>query len=160
MDNQDNKHDDIDKQIITFIQYDIPLEPRPYKHLADNLGISEYDIVVRIRKLISNSILRRFGAVLRHQKAGYDSNAMVAWQAEKEEADTAGELMAGFSEVSHCYLRETSPEFGYNLFTMIHARNEEDLQEIVTRLSNASGLKEYTMIKSLHEFKKISMTYY
>jgi len=160
LDNDNSKHDEIDKQIIAFIQYDMPLEPRPYKRLADKLGISEEEIITRICNLRAKSLLRRFGAVLRHQKAGYSSNAMVAWQATTAEADRVGEIMAGFNEVSHCYLRETPPEFGFNLFTMIHARSEEELQEIVDRLSNASGLTEYTIIKSLYEYKKISMTYY
>lgn len=156
----DNRNDDIDKQIIAFIQADIPLEVRPYKELANSLGITEADVIVRIRNLMNKGLLRRFGAVLRHQKAGYDYNAMVAWQVETEQTDEMGELIASFSEVSHCYLRETPPEFGYNLFAMIHARSEKEFNEVVSRLSDASGLKKFIVIKSKKEFKKISMTYY
>jgi DNA-binding Lrp family transcriptional regulator len=155
-----NTNDEIDKHIIAFIQGDIPLESRPYNKLADKLRISEDEVQARIHKMMSKGLLRRFGAVLRHQKAGFDSNAMVAWGVEEEEADEKAQLMAGHDEVSHCYLRETPPEFGYNLFTMIHARNEKELQAIISRISSETGLSRYTVIKSIKEFKKTSMTYY
>ncbi|NLB52955.1 MAG: Lrp/AsnC family transcriptional regulator [Syntrophomonadaceae bacterium] len=155
-----NTNDEIDKHIIAFIQGDIPIESRPYNGLADELGISEDEVQARILKMMSKGLLRRLGAVLRHQKAGFDSNAMVAWGVEEEDADEKGEFMAGYDEVSHCYLRETPPDFGYNLFTMIHARSEKELQEIISRISSEAGLSRYTIIKSLKEFKKTSMTYY
>lgn len=154
------EHNEIDKQIIAYIQADLPLESRPFLPLAQKLGISEEEIIIRINNLKNQSYMRRFGAILRHQKAGYDSNAMVAWLVTITEADRIGKIMAGFNEVSHCYLRDTPPEFGYNLFTMIHACSEMELQNIIERLVKASGLSKYTIIRSLHEYKKVSMIYY
>ncbi len=154
------EHNEIEKQIIAYIQADLPLASRPFLPLAEKLGISEEDIITRINNLNNQSFIRRFGAILRHQKAGYDSNAMVAWLVTITEADRIGKIMAGFNEVSHCYLRDTPPEFGYNLFTMIHARSEMELQGIIERLAQASDLSKYTVIKSLHEYKKVSMIYY
>lgn len=155
-----NIHDDIDQRLIAFIQADIPLESRPYQRIAQDLGISEDEVQARIHNLWDKGFLRRFGAVLRHQKAGYDSNAMVVWQVKPEQADEKGQILAGYGEVSHCYWRETPPEFGCNLFTMIHARSEGDLKDIVLRISRETELTGYTIIKSIKEFKKVSMTYY
>lgn len=154
------KHNEVEKQIIAYLQGDLPLEPRPFKPLAERIGISEQEIIAEINHLKAQSFMRRFGAVLRHQRAGYNSNALVAWQVTMNEADRIGELMAGFNEVSHCYLRETPQEFGHNLFTMIHARNEKELRDIIERLARASALTKYIIIKSVHEYKKVSMTYY
>lgn len=155
-----NKFSELEKQIIAYTQGDLPLDPRPFKPLADQLGISETEVITRIKNLKAGDYIRRFGAVLRHQKVGYQSNALVAWEATTTNADQAGEIMAGCQQVSHCYLRETPEEFGYNLFTMIHACSETDLQNVIEQLARASGLSRYTVIRTRHEYKKTSMVYY
>ena len=74
-------------------------------------------------------LVRRFGAVLRHQGAGYNTNAMVAWLVDEKDADKAGELMAKLIlRISHCYLREVPEEFGYNLFTVIHTKSAKQFR--------------------------------
>jgi len=148
-----------DRSIIGLIQGDIPLESHPFAGLARKLNVSEQEIVARLRNLQKNGIIRRWGAVLRHQKAGYFANAMVAWKVAPDRADETGNIMAQFAEVSHCYLREVPEIFGYNLFAMIHARSDEKLLELIVAISEKTGLDDYQVIRSLREFKKASMKY-
>jgi len=152
-------NDSIDRSIIGLIQGDIPLESRPFESLAKELKMSEQEIVARLRTLQKNGIIRRWGAVLRHQKAGYVANAMVAWKVAPDRADEAGNIMARFSEVSHCYLREVPETFGYSLFAMVHAHSDEQLLELIIAISEKTGLSDYQVIRSLREFKKASMKY-
>jgi len=70
--------DELDKKIIGFIQGDLPLDPKPFAVMADKIGITEDEFVERIRSLKKRGIIRRFGATLRHQEAGFSSNAMIA----------------------------------------------------------------------------------
>jgi DNA-binding Lrp family transcriptional regulator len=151
--------DYIDRSIIGLVQGDLPLQSRPFLDLAQDLGISEAEIVARVRSLQGQGILRRWGAVLRHRQAGFVANAMVAWKVEAERADELGQALAEFKEISHCYLREVPDEFAYNLFTMLHARTEEELEEILSLASLRTGLQDYLVIKSLKELKKASMQY-
>ncbi|MCX5780896.1 MAG: Lrp/AsnC family transcriptional regulator [Firmicutes bacterium] len=151
--------DSIDRSIIGLVQGDLPLQSHPFLDLAQDLGISEAEIVARVRSLQGQGILRRWGAVLRHRQAGFVANAMVAWKVEAERADELGQALAEFKEISHCYLREVPDEFAYNLFTMLHARTEEELEEILSRTSLRTGLQDYLVIKSLKELKKASMQY-
>jgi DNA-binding Lrp family transcriptional regulator len=153
----ENKQDQL---IIKFLQGDIPLEPRPLKSLADELQLSEDEVLARIKDLQARGIMRRWGAVLRHQKAGYACNAMVAWKVTPDEADQAGETMAAFKEISHCYLREVSADFGYNLFSMVHSRNEQEMKETISRIARATGLNNYVVLKSVRELKKVSMRFF
>jgi DNA-binding Lrp family transcriptional regulator len=74
--------DYIDRSIIGLVQGDLPLQSRPFLDLAQDLGISEAEIVARVRSLQGQGILRRWGAVLRHRQAGFVANAMVAWKVE------------------------------------------------------------------------------
>jgi len=149
----------IDRNIIALLQGDLPLESRPFYVLAQQLHISEQEIVERIIKMQQKGILRRWGAILRHHQAGYLANAMVAWQVAADQADEAGKTMAGFQEVSHCYLRQVPNSFAYNLFAMVHAHSDNELAQLVSEISQCTGLKDYIVIKSLKEYKKASMKY-
>lgn len=151
--------DDIDAKIIQFIQGDIPLEPNPWAGLARSLDMGEPELLDRVRRLKARGFIRRWGAVLRHQKAGYNSNAMVAWQVEPEKADPAGEIMAGMKEISHCYLREVTADFNFQLFSMVHARDEQELENTIRRIAELTDLHDYAVLRSVREFKKVSMRY-
>lgn len=149
-----------DMKIIQHLQGDIPLQSRPYAELADSLGINEEQLVQRIQLLHNQGIIRRLAAVLRHQQAGFVVNAMVAWQVDVEKADEVGQGFARHSRVSHCYLRQVPENFDYNLFTMIHARSRTELESLIKELSSQMGITQYTVLESLHEYKKTSMTYF
>ncbi len=149
----------IDREIIRFIQGDIPVEPRPFASLANRLNLSEEEIVEQVRDLQDQGMIRRFAAILRHYNAGFNVNAMVAWKVALEDADRVGMIMAGFDEVSHCYLRDVPEEFGYNLFSMIHARSDEEIITLLKQLASQTGLSDYIIIKSIQELKKVSMEY-
>jgi siroheme decarboxylase len=148
-----------DKNIIALLQGDLPLQANPFQELAQQLHISEQEIVDRIIKMQQKGIIRRWGAILRHRQAGYLANAMVAWKVEASQADEAGQFMAGFREISHCYLRKVPNSFAYNLFAMVHAHNEAELQQVVDEVSKGTALKDYIVIRSLKEYKKASMNY-
>jgi len=62
---------ELEKKIINLIQGDLPVTHRPFALLAEQLGISETELLAEIRKLKDSGVIRRFGATLRHQEAGY-----------------------------------------------------------------------------------------
>ena len=152
-------YDDIDAKIIQLLQEDIPLVSNPWAGLALSTNISEAELLERIRSLQSRGFMRRWGAVLRHQKAGYRSNAMVAWRVDPDKADQAGEIMASRQEISNCYLREVPDDFKFELFSMVHARDEQELADTISRISKLTGLNDYVVLRSVREFKKVSMKY-
>ncbi len=153
-------YDNTDKEILKLLQKDLPVTGRPYKSLAERLQISEDEVAQRIRSLHEKGIVRRLGAVLRHQRAGYKVNAMVAWKIEESGADPAGAYMASYPNISHCYFREVPEGFPYPLFTMIHARNEEELRYTIDKISKELAILDYLVIKSIQELKKTSMKYF
>ena len=152
--------DELDKKIIGLVQNDLPLDPSPFALLADKIGITEDQFVRKIKSLMKRGIIRRFGATLRHQEAGFSSNAMVAWIVPDERIEEVGETMAGFREVTHCYQRRTQRDWRYNLYTMIHGDNRDECYRIARRMSRHTGIDEYTLLFSEKEFKKTSMEYF
>jgi DNA-binding Lrp family transcriptional regulator len=105
-------------------------------------------------------MIRRFGAILRHQQAGYRGNAMAVWKVEEDQILRVSRLVVAFSAVSHCYLRAPVPEWPYNLYTMIHGRDEEDCRRIAGEIAGKTGVRNYRLLFSKREHKKSSMTYF
>lgn len=152
--------DEKDKKVISVIQGDIPLDPRPFRVAAEKVAMTEEEFIDRIRRLKEEGIIRRFGATLRHQEAGFSSNAMVAWKVPENRVSEVGHRMAGFREVTHCYHRRPMAQWPYNVYTMIHGTSREQCNEIARRISEATGITEYVLLFSEKEFKKTSMEYF
>lgn len=151
---------ELEKKIIAAIQGDIPIVPRPYETIAADLGIAEKTLLETVARLRDRGIMRRFGATLRHQKAGFAANAMTAWQVEEERIVEVGELMASFKQVSHCYRRNPTAQWPYNLYTMIHGTSEEGCHATAQKMAEKTGIKTYKLLSSLKELKKTSMRYF
>ncbi len=152
-------YDDVDKGIIMMLQGDILVDPEPYRALAESLKLSQEQLLSRIQDMKESGKIRRLGAVLRHRKSGYLFNAMVVFKVSEDKADQAGQVLAACPQVTHCYLREVPEDFDYNLFAMIHLRGEGELLPLLRDLLDKSGLDDYRVIKSIKEFKKVSMEY-
>lgn len=149
-----------DIALIRVLQGNLPDSMTPYSVLAENLRWQVDDVISIAKRLLEAEVVRRFGAVLRHQKAGFVANAMGVWQVDPEQAAEVGEIMARFKEVSHCYQRPTLPDWPYSLFTMIHGRTAQDCGDVMKRISRATGAKTYSMLFSTAELKKSSMQYF
>jgi len=152
--------DDLDKKVIVLIQGDLPLDSRPFAVMAKQIGITENEFVDRVLSLKQKGIIRRFGATLRHQEAGFNSNAMVVWMVPRERIDAVGEAVASFREVTHCYQREPQRDWKYNLYSMIHADSKDECYQIARRIAQQTGIREYALLFSEREFKKTSMEYF
>jgi DNA-binding Lrp family transcriptional regulator len=149
-----------DIALIQVLQGNLPDSVTPFSILAETLQWSVEEVISCACRLLEAEVIRRFGAVLRHQKAGFVANAMGVWQVDPEQASAVGEIMARFKEVSHCYQRPTLPDWPYNLFTMVHGRTTEDCGDVMKRLSLATGITTYSMLFSTAELKKSSMLYF
>ena len=151
---------DIDKNIISCLQGDLPLSLTPYTDLAEKLEIDEENLLAKIQEFREKGILRRIGAVLQHHQAGFMANCMCAWQVLPERTQEVGTIMASFSQASHVYQRPTYPDWPYNLFTMIHTRTKKECEEVVLEMAKKTGIDVYIMLYSTRQFKKTSMNYF
>ena len=149
-----------EKGICAAVQDDIPLEPKPFEMLAKKAGISEDEFIKKVNEFLDKGYIRRFGAAIRHRKAGITANGMGVWIVPEADRERVGKIMASFKEVSHCYERPSFEGWPYNLFTMIHGRTKEDCYEVAKKISEATSIKNYKLLFSSQEFKKESMVYF
>jgi DNA-binding Lrp family transcriptional regulator len=152
--------DEEDKALIRHLQGDLPGTLTPFADIAQELAWEEEEVLIRARRLKEAGLIRRFGSVLRHQKAGFTANAMGVWKVPDERSEEVGKIMAGFREVSHCYQRPALSDWPYTLFTMIHAQSTEGCREVMQKISQATGVKVFDMLYTQKELKKSSMQYF
>jgi len=146
-------------KIAKCIQGDIPLVKRPFEHIGIETGMGENEVIEAVNSLLERGIIRKIGAVIRHRKAGFTQNAMVVWAVPGERCEAVGNIFATFKEITHCYERNPPLDKKYNIFTMIHLR-ENDQKELTEKLSSAVDIGDFKVLISEREFKKSSMKYF
>ncbi len=146
--------DKIDRLLLKSTQDGIPIVPEPFLEISKEIGIPEDEVITRLESLIKNGVIRRFGASIGHRSIGITANAMCTWNVPDERVEEVGAIMAGFTEVTHCYERPRFPGWKYNLFTMVHAYSREECEKIAEEISIATGIKDYGILFSEREFKK------
>ncbi len=151
---------ELEKKIIASIQEDMAITERPYLEISEKLGIPEETLLETLQSLCGRGFIRRFGATLRHQKTGFTANAMAAWQVEEDRVEKVGNRLASFKQVSHCYRRNPTNGWSFNLYTMIHAHDEESCRQTARNMSKETGVENSSLLFSRKELKKTSMVYF
>lgn len=132
--------DEIDRKIITATQAGLPLTPQPYQTIADQLGITADIVMQRLSAMQEQGIIRRIGAVPNHYRLGYTFNGMTVWNIADEHIDTMGKKVGLLDFVSHCYHRPRhEPEWGYNLFAMVHSKTEAGVKQQIEIIAELLG---------------------
>ena len=137
-----------DRARIRVVCTDIPHTLTPY---AD-WGVS----VEELREDFANGFMRRFGAILRHQQAGFAYNAMICFDA----PTAAGAVLAENPHISHCYERPAFEGFPYTLYAMMHAQSADDLERYIKEAAESIGNPGYAVLHSVRELKKTSFKFF
>ncbi|MEF8889561.1 MAG: Lrp/AsnC family transcriptional regulator [Desulfohalobiaceae bacterium] len=150
-----------EQTVLRIAQESLPDSPAPFQRLAEASGLTESEVISFLRRLKEQGLIRRFGATLRHQVAGYDCNVMVAWQVEPQGAiEEVAQCMSERPEITHVYQRRSCPEWPFNLYTMIHGRTELECRNVVHELQRQTRVQRYEFLFSEGELKKTSMRYF
>ena len=150
----------MDQELIIALQGNLPFEENPYEAIGKILGISEDEVIERLKLMKDSNKLKRISAILRHQKSGYTNNAMVVFKTEATMTETIGKELALSSLVSHCYERKAYERWPYNLYAMLHSRNEYEIESFVESVVKKHGIDAYEILHSVKELKKTSMIYH
>ena len=126
---------------------DIPHTLTPFK----DWGVS----CDELREDLALKRMRRFGAILRHQEAGFAYNAMVCFN-----AANGGDILAQKPYISHCYERPAFEGFPYTLYAMMHAQSTEELDRQIKEAAELIGYPDYVVLHSVRELKKTSFRFF
>jgi DNA-binding Lrp family transcriptional regulator len=132
--------DDIDRKLISLTQTGFAIEHSPYQKIANELGLTELEVLQRLKNMLSNGIIRRIGAVPNHYKLGLTANGMTVWEVDDNKVAELGNIIGQLDFVSHCYQRPRHlPMWRYNLFAMVHGANKDEVNDKVKQIKNVLG---------------------
>lgn len=149
-----------DRRLILATQAGLPLVPRPYEALAQELGLTAQDVIARLQRMIGLGVIRRIGIVPNHYALGYTSNGMSVWDVADERVDELGAEVGALEFVTHCYRRPRHPpEWPYNLFAMVHGRSRAEVEGKVARIAQLLGdaCVEHDVLYSTRVLKKTGL---
>ena len=132
--------DATDLRLVKATQAGLPLTPRPYHTLAEQLGLPPEEVMQRMTRMLETGAIRRIGAVPNHYALGYSANGMTVWDVDDMAVDSLGARIGALDFVSHCYRRPRHPpDWPYNLFAMVHGRDRADTDAQVAAIAAVLG---------------------
>ena len=147
------------RRIVLALQDGLPISRYPYRDLARELNIGEEELVGHIRDMLDQGAIRRIGVVPNHYALGYSHNLMVVWDVDDTQVSRLGTELGSLEFVSHCYRRPRRPGWPYNLFVMVHGRDEDEVNGKIDVLKQRVGdaYRDHTALKSTRILKKTGL---
>jgi DNA-binding Lrp family transcriptional regulator len=149
-----------EKKFIRELQKDLEIVERPFLKSAQKLGITEEQLLEKVKKYEEIGVMRRFAAILRHREVGFTANGMIVWRVPDERIEEVGEKLGAFPQISHCYQRPVYPDWPYNVFSMVHCKSITDAEEMAKQIQKQVDVNDYKILFSSREFKKTRVEYF
>jgi DNA-binding Lrp family transcriptional regulator len=118
----------LEQRLLNKFQQGMPLTPSPYADIAKQLGVYETTVLETLKRLQTEGVISRVGAVFRPNRIGASTLAAIAVPAAKLEEVAA--IVNEFAEVNHNYEREHR----FNLWFVVVAGDEERLQTVLSEI--------------------------
>jgi len=147
-----------EKRIISQLQEDLEVTAEPFEFLFGE-GFGAEEVLQIIRGLINKGVIRRIAAVVDYRKLGFVHNVLFISEVPESRVVEAGERLARFRIVSHCYERKTFEGWPYNLFAMMHAVSMGDIQRVIDKFVEAEGIESFELLPTVEELKKRPVKY-
>lgn len=137
---------DVEKQLLNDYQHDFPLSVTPFKDIAEQLDTDEETVLNYLKTLKSEGIVSRVGAVFRPNRVGVSTLAAIS--VPEDELQSVADIISSFREVNHNYEREHE----FNLWFVLNASTQEDLQNAIFRIEKKSGysVMQLPMLKDFY----------
>lgn len=144
--------------VLSKLQTDLNITARPFDSLCGE-GLEIKDVLRIIQGLIDNGVIRRIAAVVDHRKLGFSANVLFVSKVPQSRIIKAGEELARFGIVSHCYQRKTFENWPYNLFGMMHGKSFGDIQRAIDKFVEAEKIDSFELLPTAAELKKQPVKY-
>jgi len=151
-----------DDRLIAAIQEGLPLVSRPFAVVARCAGMSEVQVIERLRGMIESDVIKRFGIVVRHHELGFRANAMAVWDVPDDRVTELGRCLGRYPFITLCYRRQRQlPQWWYNLYCMVHGRDRDTVKGHLQQLRDECGMDNYSheLLFSVRRFKQCGAHY-
>jgi DNA-binding Lrp family transcriptional regulator len=136
----------VERVLLNDFQHDFPLDPRPFKRMAEELGIDEREVISMLQELKESGVISRVGPVFKPNRVGVSTLAAVAVQ--PQQLEEMAQRINEYAEVNHNYERDHH----YNLWFVVTAPDREHLDEVLAEIGKKTGQQvlDLPMIRDYH----------
>lgn len=144
--------DELDRAIVNGLQGDFPVTARPFLEAAARLGMGEEELIQRLRRLLDERVLTRFGPLWQVERLG-GAYALAAMKVPRAEFEQVAEKVNALPEVAHNYEREHP----FNMWFVLATEMPEALTEAAARIERETGHRVYLMPKAEEYFVGLTL---
>jgi heme b synthase len=144
----DENMDSIDKSILNEIQSNFPITSEPFKSLGERLGISEEEVIHRIKVLKEKGIIRRIGGNFHSSRLNFVSTLCAA-KVPEDKIDVFVREVNKYPGVTHNYLRNGR----YNIWFTFIAESMDYIEEALKNISQKTGIRDIINLPAVKMFK-------
>ncbi|MEN8261082.1 MAG: Lrp/AsnC family transcriptional regulator [Pseudomonadota bacterium] len=134
--------DAIDRAIINTLQGGFPICDRPYRRVAETLGIGEEEMISRISVLLAQGVLSRFGPLFHAERMG-GALTLAAMKVPETDFERVAQQVNAFPEIAHNYARDHA----LNMWFVLATEKPDRIAEVIAEIEKTTGLKVYNMPK-------------
>jgi DNA-binding Lrp family transcriptional regulator len=129
-----------DLALLSALEPGLPLVARPFRAVGERIGLGEDEVIARLRRLLADGVVKRFGVVVHHRALGYRANAMVVWDIADDRVGDIARSLSALPFVTLCYRRPRRPGWPYNLFCMIHGKDRGTVLRQIARANETADI--------------------
>ena len=137
-------------EILSRIQKKFPLVERPFKAIADELSMSEDEVLAILQEQKKSNIIRQTSAIFDTKRLGYKSS-LVAFKIPSEKISDAVKIINSHPGISHNY--ERNHDFNIWFTVAVSPTSKLGLEKTVELLAEATGAEDYIILPTLKLFK-------
>ena len=144
--------DATDTLMIRRLHGGFPLSDAPYAEVAQELGLSEDEVLRRLRRLLDDGVLSRFGPLFQIERAG-GQFVLAAMQVPEDRFDAVAEAVNALPEVAHNYRREHL----FNMWFVLACTSPAQAARACDDIGALTGLQVYAFPKEKEFFVELKL---
>ena len=134
--------DRIDAQLINRLHGGLPLTERPYADVAQDLGLTEAQVLTRLQTLLDTGLLTRFGPLFQIEKAG-GQFLLAAMAVPDADFDRVAAQVNALPAIAHNYRRTHQ----LNMWFVLAGETPMQVRQACQHIETATGLRVYAFPK-------------
>lgn len=137
---------ELHKRLLNDFQHGLPMTATPYLDMAQQLGVTEDEVLQALETLRDDGIVSRVGAVFRPNRIGVST--LAAMSVPVERMDEVASIVNSYPQVNHNYEREHA----FNMWFVITATNDAQLESVLQDIEAKTGLSAMSlpMVEDYH----------
>jgi DNA-binding Lrp family transcriptional regulator len=140
--------DEMDKAILNRIQSNFPISRHPFQDIAEDVGMTEEEIIKRISSLKEMGIIRRIGGNFVPEKLGFVSTLCAA-RVPEDKVEQFAFVVNEFAGVTHNYERDAI----YNVWFTFIASSHDEINRHLKIIREKTGIYDLINLPATRVFK-------